>query len=43
MVKKHTKEKKRWTSGSTRSCSNCKGTDHNIRTCPKLKKKAKAK
>lgn len=32
---KTVKGKKRWSSGSYRSCSNCKMRDHNIRSCEK--------
>lgn len=34
-AKKKAKNKKRWSSGSFRSCSNCNMTDHNIRSCTK--------
>lgn len=36
-------KKKRWTSGTFRSCSECQSTEHNIRTCPKKKGAAKKK
>lgn len=42
-AKKTAKGKKRWSSGTFRSCSECKSPEHNVRTCPKLKKKGKKK
>lgn len=42
-AKKSGGKKKRWSSGSFRSCSECHDPKHNIRTCPKLKKGKKSK